>query len=236
MFGDIFERITLFLQANIWILLIAVALCSGGVTYAVSKSSQIPTIEKPIEVNSTSEASATSIDSSTIKVDVSGAVKSPGVYSLPQDARINDALVISGGALTSVSAQWLAQHVDLAQKLKDTQKVYVPFDWEVSDVCRQDELKKLDITSTANLVIPIPTTVNPTGTTHTSPTPAQTQNELTHVNSATQEELQSLPGIGPVYSQKIIDNRPFASASDLVSKAKLSQSLVDKISPLIDFE
>jgi len=49
------------------------------------------------------------------------------------------------------------------------------------------------------------------------------------LNSATADQLQQLPGIGPANAKKIIDNRPYKSVSDL-SKAGIPASTIDKIS------
>jgi competence protein ComEA len=49
------------------------------------------------------------------------------------------------------------------------------------------------------------------------------------INTATKDQLKALPGIGDVYSQKIIDGRPYRTKLDLVHKKVISQSLYDKI-------
>lgn len=49
------------------------------------------------------------------------------------------------------------------------------------------------------------------------------------VNSALAEDLEALPGIGPVTAKKIIDNRPYQTLEDLVSKKAMGKSLLNKL-------
>ncbi len=126
-----------------------------------------------------------------VGVDVEGAVASPGLYLVSADARVNDAVAAAGGMTSDADRQ----RVNLAQKVEDGMQVYVPSREEV----------------------PAATGTTTTGAGQASSSGAS--KGKVNLNTASAEELQTLSGIGPSLSQRIIDyrqaNGPFKSVDDL---------------------
>ncbi len=135
-----------------------------------------------------------------ISVDVSGAVKTPGVYQLSDTSRIEDAVKAAGGFSEKANQEYISKSLNLAQKLSDGSKVYVPFEGEQ---------------------VSPPVSGQVAG--------ATTVNSQVNINTASEFELDSLAGVGPVTASKIISGRPYASADELISKKIVSKAMFDKI-------
>lgn len=157
-------------------------------------------------------ATATQISDISI-VEVSGAVTSPGVYKMPKDSRIEDALIFAGGLSEDADRVWVEKTLNRAARLTDGQKIYIPSINE-SFGSTQDYHSS---TSSANDF-----------GVYQNDTVGQGSG-LTNINSASQKELESLNGIGPVYAQKIIEQRPYSNIEELASKKVIPKSTYEKI-------
>ena len=78
------------------------------------ESSQIRVLEEPQE------------GSIEVVVDVSGAVVKPGVYKLPAGARVSDAIGEAGGFAPTADSEFISKGINLAQKVSDGAKIYIP--------------------------------------------------------------------------------------------------------------
>ncbi len=81
-----------------------------------------PTVEYLVKNESVVAAQA----SRDIWVDVSGAVVSPGVYKLTEEARTKDALIAAGGLTDEADRVFVARVINLAQKISDGDKIFIP--------------------------------------------------------------------------------------------------------------
>jgi len=64
----------------------------------------------------------------SISVDVSGAVNTPGVYKLNDGDRIEEAIRLAGGFSEKANSEYISKNLNLAQKLSDGTKIYIPFE------------------------------------------------------------------------------------------------------------
>jgi competence protein ComEA len=146
--------------------------------------------------------------STTIVVDVEGAVVEPGVRELPAGSRVADAIEAAGGYGVDADLGAAAE-LNLAQPLVDGQQIRVPRIGEtVADVP--------------------PSAAAPGGD-------GGGGGGLVNVNTATPEELEALPGIGAVTVQKIVaarQERPFASLQEMVERGVIHNGQLEDITGL----
>lgn len=144
---------------------------------------------------------------SGITVDVEGAVVAPGVYTIPFASRLKDALVAAGGLSAGADREYVAKQINLAAKVTDGAKIYIPSTGEVSSPSTSSGQND---SVSAGIVL-------------------GSQTGLININTASEKDLDSLPGIGSVTAGKIIAARPFSSIEELLTRKIVKQSVFDKI-------
>ncbi|MEX3609912.1 ComEA family DNA-binding protein [Rothia sp. LK2588] len=161
------------------------------------------------------QASATSaIDKKEVWVHVAGSVVKPGVYQLPSDARVSQAIEKAGGAARSADLN----KINLASGIVDGSQIYIP---------AQGEQALSDSASSAT---------EPAGVAQSS---SPTESATVNINTASSEQLQQLPRVGPKLAQKIIDHRtkngPFTSLEDLDDVPGIGEAMMSSLEPLVAF-
>ena len=141
---------------------------------------------------------------SDIKAEIAGAVIKPGVYTIKSDSRVQDLLVLAGGLSSQADREWVAININLAAKLTDGGKIYIPSQAEV----------KSNIFNQTNV------------------SGAQGK-KVVNINTASQAELEALPGIGPVTADKIISSRPYGAIEELLNKKAVNKGIYEKIKDLV---
>ena len=163
--------------------------------FQTSTSTQVEVIKAGAQVAGDREQVA-----EKVFVDVAGAVKNPGLYEVESSDRVGDVLAAAGGLTDEADEKYVSQRLNLAQKVVDGMKLYIPSAGE----------EMADLGDSGVL-----------GVSHSS-------NKI-NLNTASLSELDTLKGIGPTRAQQIIDGRPYSSVDELVSRAGLSESVVEKI-------
>jgi len=138
---------------------------------------------------------------SKLVADVAGAVIKPGVYELKAGARINEALIAAGGLGEAADREWVEKNLNLAAKVTDGQKIYIPSEGETEKVAP----------------------LQGKGTT------LMTRLDLVNINTASSAELDTLWGVGEATAKKIIDSRPYGAVEELLTKKAVKNNVYEAI-------
>ena len=194
------------------ILLLGLILTTFGVFF--SKSGLFGPSTKIEVLNSTTSGQV----SGEITVEIAGQVLTPGVYKLPSGSRVEDLLIISGGYTSAADRVWTEKYLNRAAKLSDGQKVFIP---KVGNIPKVDEQSGVASAKTSG------------GDQTVSANFSSDSNALININTASLTQLDSLPGIGQVYGQSIIEHRPYSNVEELLSKGALKSSVYQKVKDLV---
>jgi competence protein ComEA len=143
-----------------------------------------------------------------VVVQVAGAVNQPGVYRLAEGSRVTDLISAAGGPAADADLQAMA----LASRLTDGQRVQVPHQGEV-----------------------LPSTV--TGAAPAGAAGATTPAAPIDLNSASETDLDALPGVGPMTARAIVAYReahgPFSQVDDLTDVQGIGPARLDALRELV---
>jgi len=156
----------------------------------------------------------------TVRIHVAGAVVHPGVYTVSSSSRVVDVVAAAGGATSRADLE----RINLAQTIVDTEQVFVPF--------RSSRTTKIKVAprlrpSRTTLPVSVPTVP---GALPSIGVPSTTLTPLINLNSATSDQLDTLPGVGPATAKAIISYRnrkgPFGKVEDLLNVPGIGPSKV----------
>ncbi len=200
----------LFNAKNLMVLLLLGAGAVGGLLTL----NHTPPAEEPLLLEApTVVPTATVAPTATaapIVVFVSGAVRAPGVYTLPPGSRVVDALDAAGGPASDAASESLNQ----ATLLSDGMQVHMPQQGQAAE--------------------PAPlTAAAPAAVAGGDGGSLASAGALVRLNSATSAELETLPGIGPALAARIIEfreaNGPFSSIEQLTEVKGIGDKLLDNM-------
>src|SRR3972149_8341425 len=201
------EEFVLKYRYPITVFLLGVFLTGIGMIYVKMGESG-----RPSNIEVLNEVAEVGDQNSELVVEISGAVEKPGVYKLPGGSRVEDLLISAGGISIDADRDWVERGINRAARLTDGQKIYIP------------KVGEQTLGESANNGGDIKLYQGVRGSGYEN---------LVNVNISSQQELEELPGIGPVYAQSIIEHRPYSNVEELVSKGALKHYVYEKIKDLV---
>ena len=157
--------------------------------------------------------------SKSLVVYVCGAVSEPGVYELSFGSRINDAVIAAGG----FSEEADTTYVNLAAEISDGAKLRIPTLVETEEIKGKGNVLSEEFNSFDKTGLDVETKSVNSG--------------LININSATEEELKTLPGIGDSIAARIVkyrqQNGKFNSIEDIMKISGIKDKLFSKIKEYI---
>lgn len=179
---------------------------------------QSPSVENSIVSDSLSpetilENISDSVENANIIIHITGHIINPGIVHLLEGARIHDAIEAAGGADTEADLE----NINLAYPLEDGQKLYIPSRSDIEKWRKQENSQK-EISTDRYISEDAGDTVviEEQGASKFSPSSAPSSShsniskgdsKMININTATQTELETLPGIGPSTALKILNYR-----------------------------
>ena len=157
------------------------------------------------------------------KVDIKGEVINPGIYSLEKDKRVIDVIALAGGLTENADTSV----INLSKKINDEMVIIVYSHEQVTDFKKTKEIEKQ---VQEKCIQPDENSLQNDSCIKTENT---TQTGLININTASLEELTTLPGIGESKAKDIIKyreaNNGFKSIDELTNISGIGESIIVKI-------
>lgn len=142
-------------------------------------------------------------------VDIAGAIERPGVYEVSTGGRLKDVLIQAGGLSADAHKDYFSRNFNLAKLITDQEKIYVPSSLEINSGIFEESLKSIDYTAPNSSQGLIGNKIN--------------------INNASSDELDTLPGIGKITAEKILQNRPYSIIEELLTKKIINKNVYQQI-------
>lgn len=178
-------------------------------------------ISNKTENDTNKEESESKDTKEKIIIYIAGAIKNEGVYELDENSRIADCIEKAGGLTEDANLQ----DINLAYMLEDGMKIYIPKNSESNNHDNTESNATIENDKREKTVKNIENKNS------------KTQNVKININTATQTELETLPGIGSSTALKIInyrkENGKFKSIEDIKNVNGIGDSKYNKIKDMI---
>lgn len=220
--------------------------------------SNITTSKGQITVDTKVEEKLTSSEEQKVEeyilVDIKGEVKTPGVYKLPVNSRVIDAIKASGG----LTKKAVTTYINLSKTLKDENVIIINKKSELKKIEEKKNIEEIKINDNSSVSVKTTdvitndvdkvkeetTTESVTkapeeGTSSANENSSETKKETTsvNINESSIEELTTISGIGESKAKAIIEyrtaNGPFKSIEDIKNVSGIGDKLYDKIKTYI---
>lgn len=234
------------------VIIIVTTIILAGVGYFAYATETEKQNETNLEIAETEEKQEDEKENKEEKIIVhlSGAVEKEGIIELDENSRIADAIEKAGG----IKENACIDEINLAYKLEDGMKIYIPTKEEckkqqeeknqliqtetsgISNSNSQESQNKNTTTSSGTAANAGKTNSGSTSITGTSSNNTAKQGKV-NINTASQTELETLPGIGPSTALKIVNYRKekgkFKKIEDIKEVSGIGDSKYNKIKDLI---
>ena len=193
----------------------------SGKTASVTETTALYNLPQESAVQITTQ-DLTPVASETVRlisVYICGEVRNPGIYDAPKGVMLNDIIEDAGGLTENASVN----NINLVYQITGNMSIYIPSEEEIKhgftggDIIRQDG-------------------VYVWGNASGGSSDSGGSTLMVNINTATLDELKSLPGIGEVTAQAIVDYRnttPFTSIDDIKNVSGIGDSKFNRIKDYI---